>query len=112
LFVLTPPSARSGCSHDPNVRKQKYYEWTALLRKGKYREAAISTATPFRLIRYSDARYRLGLTYLRLGEPNRACQELQRTVELDPTNYAARVDIANMLIAAKFYKEARNNSTF
>src|SRR5262249_54046124 len=47
------------------------------------------------------------LAYLRMGEANRAFQELQRSVELEPSNYAARVDMANMLIAAKFYKEAQ-----
>src|SRR5213594_2444796 len=87
----------SGCSRDPNVRKQKYYEsGQRYFEKGKYREAAIQYSNAIQVDgRYSDAHYRLGLTYLRLSEPNRAFQELQRTVELDPANYAARVDMAN-----------------
>src|SRR5215475_15394959 len=110
LFVLTLVlGVLAGCSRDPNVRKQKYYEsGQRYFEKSKYREAAIQYSNAIQVDpRFSDAHYRLGLTYLRRGEPNRAFQELQRTVELDAANYAARVDMANMLIAAKFYKEAQ-----
>src|SRR5258705_11101958 len=110
LFILTLIlGVFAGCSRDPNVRKQKYFEsGQRYFEKGKFREAAIQYSNAIQVDgRFSDAHYHLGLTYLRLGEPNRAFQELQRSVELDPTNYAARVDMANMLIAAKFFKEAQ-----
>ncbi len=110
LFVVTITlGLLAGCSRDPNVRKQKYLEsGQRYFEKAKYREAAIQYSNAIQVDpRFADAHYHLGLTYLRLGEPNRAYQELQRTIEIDPANYAARVDIANMLIAAKFYKEAQ-----
>src|ERR1700758_3011800 len=88
LIVTLLASLLTGCSRDPNVRKQKYFEsGQRYFEKGKFREAAIQYSNAIQVDgRYSDAHYRLGLTYLRLGEPNRAFQELQRTVELDPTN--------------------------
>src|SRR5215470_5948465 len=107
LFVLTLIlGVLAGCSRDPNVRKQKYYEsGQRYFEKGKFREAAIQYSNAIQVDpRYSDAHYRLGLTYLRLSEPNRAFQEFQRTIELDPANYAARVDRANMLIDVKYHK--------
>ena len=110
LFVLTLTlGLLAGCSRDPNVRKQKYLEsGERYFEKAKYREAAIQYSNAIQVDpRFAEAHYRLGLTYLRLGEPNRAYQELQRTIELEPANYPARVDVANMLIAAKFYKEAK-----
>ena len=108
LFVVLA-TLLSGCSRDPNVRKQKYFEsGQRYFEKAKYREAAIQYSNAIQVDpRFGQAHYRLGLSYLRLGEPNRAFQELQRSVELEPTNYAARVDMANMLIAAKFYPQAK-----
>jgi cellulose synthase operon protein C len=110
FFILTLlASFLTGCSRDPNVRKQKYFEsGQRFFEKSKFREAAIQYSNAIQVDpRFADAHYRLALTYLRLGEVNRGFQELQRTVELQPDNYAARVDIANMLIAAKFFKEAQ-----
>jgi len=44
----------TGCSRDPNVRKQKYLEsGQRYFDKGQYREAAIQSRTRFRLIRVS-----------------------------------------------------------
>jgi cellulose synthase operon protein C len=110
FFILTLlTSLLTGCSRDPNVRKQKYFEsGQRFFEKSRFREAAIQYSNAIQVDpRFADAHYRLALTYLRLGEVNRGYQELQRTVELQPDNYAARVDIANMLIAAKFFKEAQ-----
>ena len=109
VLCLVIATLLSSCSRDPNVRKQKYFEsGQRYFEKAKYREAAIQYSNAIQVDpRFGQAHYRLGLSYLRLGEPNRAYQELQRSVELEPTNYAARVDMANMLIAAKFYSQAK-----
>jgi tetratricopeptide (TPR) repeat protein len=112
LFVLTIITAfLAGCSRDPNVRKQKYFEsGQRYAEKGKYREAAIQYSNAIQVDpRFAQAHYQLALTYLKLQEPTRAYQELSRTLELDPENYKARVDITNMLIANKYFKEAQDN---
>ncbi len=110
FFVfITAASLLTGCSRDPNTRKQKYFEsGQRFFEKGKYREAAIQYSNAVQVDpRFAEAHYNLALTYLRLNEANRAYQELQRTVEIEPANYPARVDMANMLIAAKLYKDAQ-----
>jgi tetratricopeptide (TPR) repeat protein len=93
----------TGCSRDPNVRKQKYLEsGDRYFAKTKYREAAIQYSNAIQVdSRFAAAHYRLGQTYLKLGDSSRAFQELSRTVELSPDNYRAHVDLANLLIGAR-----------
>jgi len=98
-----------GCSRDPNVRKQKYLEsGQRFFEKGKYHEASIQFSNAIQVDpRFANAHYQLALTYLQLDQPQRAYQELQRTLEIDPNNYKAHVDIANMLISSKNFKQAK-----
>jgi tetratricopeptide (TPR) repeat protein len=99
----------TGCSRDPNVRKQKFLESGNRYRdKGKFREAAIQYSNAVQMDpRFAEAHYQLGETYLKLKDYNRAYAELSRTVDLAPTNYAAHVDMANLLIAAGEAKQAK-----
>ncbi len=93
----------TGCSRDPNVRKQKYLEsGDRYFEKGKYREAAIQYSNALQVnSRFAQAHYQLGQTYLKLNDGNRAFQELSRAVELAPDNYRAHIDLANLLISAR-----------
>ena len=90
----------TGCSRDPNVRKQKFFDsGEKYFAKGKYREAAIQYANATQIdSRFAEAHYKLSQAYLKLGDSNRAFQELSRTVELSPENYRAHTDLANMLV--------------
>jgi len=98
----------TGCSRDPNVRKQKYLEsGDRYFAKGKYREAEIQYANAIQVdSRFAQAHYQLGETYLKLGDGLRAFQELSRSVDLVPDNYPAHVDLANLLIADRELKDA------
>src|SRR5438445_12910263 len=89
----------TGCSRDPNVRKQKYFEsGERYFAKGKYREAAIQYSNAVQLDRnFAQAHYQLGEAYVKLQDWKRAYQALSRAVELAPDNYPARIDIAHML---------------
>jgi cellulose synthase operon protein C len=100
VFVAT---LFSGCSRDPNVRKQKYLEsGDRYFAKGKYREAAIQYSNALQVDpRFPAAHYQLGETYLKLGDIGRAFQELSRTIDLAPDDYRARIDVANLLVAAR-----------
>src|SRR2546428_13437431 len=73
----------TGCSRDPNVRRQKYFEsGQRYFAKGKYREAAIQYSNAVQVDpRFTDAHYQLAQTYLKLQEWTRAYQELSRTIE-------------------------------
>src|SRR5215470_19045854 len=78
--------AFTGCTSDPNVRKQKYLEsGQRYFDKGKYREAAIQFSNAVQVdSRFTEAHYQLAQTYLKLQEWTRAYQELSRTLELEP----------------------------
>lgn len=93
----------TGCSRDPNVRKQKFFDsGEKYFAKGKYREAAIQYANATQIdSRFAEAHYKLSQAYLKLGDSNRAFQELSRTVELTPENYRAHTDLANMLVTVR-----------
>lgn len=100
-FLIT--ALLTGCSRDPNVRKQKYLEsGDRYFEKGKYREAAIQYSNALQVdSRFAQAHYQLGQTYLKLGDISRAFQELSRVVELTPDNYRAHIDLANLLVSAR-----------
>src|ERR1700680_4995188 len=106
-FVIT--GLFTGCSRDPNVRKQKFLESGNRYRdKGKFREAAIQYANAVQVDpRFAEAHFQLGETYLKLKDYNRAFAELSRAVNLVPGNYPAHVDLANLLISARDLKEAQ-----
>ena len=103
LVCLLAAALLSGCSRDPNVRKQKYFEsGQRYFAEGKYSEAEIQYSNAIRIDpRFAKAHYELGQTYLRLGDKDHAFQELTRTVELDQDNYRAHTDLANLLISAR-----------
>lgn len=89
----------TGCSRDPNVRKQKYFDsGEKYSADGKYREAVIQYLNAVQIDpRFAQAHYELSQAYLKLGDKNHAFQELSRTVELLPDNYHARAEMANLL---------------
>jgi tetratricopeptide (TPR) repeat protein len=93
----------AGCSRDPNVRKQKYFEsGERYFAEGKYHEAVIQYSNAIQIdSRFAQAHYQLSQTFLKMGESNRAFQELSRTVELAPDNYRARTDLANLLVTVR-----------
>ena len=93
----------TGCSRDPNVRKQKYFDsGEKYFAEGKYREAAIQYSNAVQIDSgFAQAHYKLSQVYLKLGDTNHAFPELTRTVELAPDNYRARTDLANILVTAR-----------
>jgi len=86
-----------GCSHDPNVRKQKYLEsGERYFDKGKYREASIQFSNAIQVdAHYADAHYQLAQTYLKLQDWPRAYQELVRTVELHLRKIFVKLDVTS-----------------
>jgi len=89
----------TACSRDPNVRKQKYFDsGEKYFAAGKYREAAIQYSNAVQIDpNFAQAHYKLSQAFLQLGERSRAFRELSRAVELDPTNFKALTDLANIL---------------
>ena len=114
LILGFTTSVLIGCSRDPNVRKQKYFEsGQRYFEKAKYREAAIQFSNAVQVDpRFVQAPYHLAQTYLKLQEWTRAYQELSRAIEIDPDNYQARIDLANLLIAGRDFKQAQDQTDF
>ena len=101
-----------GCSRDPNVRKQSYFEsGNKYFEQSKFREAAIEYQNAIQIDnKYADAHYRLAQCYLRQGIWSGGYQELIRTTELQPDNLKAEIDLGNLLLSAKQFKEAQNRA--
>src|SRR5271165_4989290 len=95
-----------GCSRDPNVRKVKYFEsGKRYFEKGKYREAAIQFGNAIQADSgYGDAYYELAKTHFKLQQWRAGYEDLGRVIELQPANYQARLDMVNLLIAARDFK--------
>jgi tetratricopeptide (TPR) repeat protein len=91
----------TGCSRDPNVRKQKYFEsGQRYYAEGKYREAVIQFLNATQVdSTFAAAHYQLAQSYLKLQDWQHAYLEVMRTLELQPENYKAHADMANMLAA-------------
>ena len=91
----------AGCHTDPNVRKRKYLaSGERYSAEGKYNEAAIQLENSLKADKsFPDAHYALAKVYLRMGAYLAAYREFSRTVELQPSNYNARIDLGNLLIA-------------
>src|SRR6266567_3821234 len=102
----------TACSRDPNVRKQKYFEsGQRYFAKGKYREAVIQFRNATEVDgTFAAAHYQLAQSYAKLQDWQHAYGELSRTLELQPGNYKAHVDIANLLIAGGQVKMAQEHT--
>jgi len=101
----------TGCSRDPNVRKQKLMEsGQRYFDKGQYREAAIQFQNAIQLdSRFADAHYKMALTAMKLQQWPTAFQELTTTVQLQPDQYAAHLDMANLLILSRQFSDAKEH---
>ncbi|MDR3735799.1 MAG: tetratricopeptide repeat protein, partial [Acidobacteriaceae bacterium] len=107
--LLIAVTLLAGCHGNPNVRKQKYMEsGRRFSSEGKYREAAIQFLNALKVDKdYPDAHYELAETYEHLGQLNAASVELAHTVDLEPANFKARVDLGNLLFAGGRTEEAQ-----
>src|SRR5437763_1389339 len=92
----------TGCSRDPNVRKQKYFDsGQRYYAKGQYREAIIQYRNAVQVDgTFAAAHYQLAQSFIKLQDWQHGFYELSRTLELQPDNYKAHTDLANLLIAS------------
>ena len=102
----------AGCHTDPNVRKQKYLaSGEKYAGEGKYREAAIQFSNALKIDKnFGDAHYQLAQAYVHLGQLQAAGAELMHTVDLQPTNYKAHIDLGNLMIAGRDVNDAQKQA--
>jgi len=98
-----------GCTSDPNVKKQKYLEsGNRYFEKGKYREAVIQFSNAIQVDpNFAEAHFQLAESYLKLQFWPDAYRELQRTVNLNPDNLKAQMDLGGLLVAGHSFAEAQ-----
>src|SRR5271170_258963 len=91
----------AGCSRDPNKQKQKYLDsGKRYVDQGKLKEASIQFANALKVDHnFAEAHYQLARVYIKQGTLLPAYAELMRTVDLQPGNIAARIDLGNLLLA-------------
>ena len=109
IMLLAMAALLAGCHGDPNVRKQKYLEsGERYSAQGKYREAVIQFSNALKVDKnYADAHYALARHTSIWVNITQLIAELLRTVDLQPTNYKARIDLGNLLIAGGRIDEAQ-----
>jgi tetratricopeptide (TPR) repeat protein len=99
----------TGCNGNPDEKKHKYLEsGQRYFDKGQYPEAAIQFKNAIQVDpRFADAHYKLAQTDMKLGDGENFRQELETTIQLQPDYFAARLDLANLLVLAHNYDESR-----
>lgn len=99
----------SGCHGDPNVVKQEYLESGQRHSAAhQYQEAVIQFLNAIKIDKnFAQAHYELAQAYLNLGEFWEGYTELEKTVDLQPTNYAARIELGKVLLAGGKPDEAQ-----
>src|SRR5271167_3226034 len=109
LLVASLVMLLVSCSKPPAVAKLKYLEsGQRYADKGKYSEAVIQFRNAIQMdTDYAAAHYQLAQVYMKLQQWTPAYSELSRTVELQPDNYPAHIDLANLLIAGHEFRQAQ-----
>ncbi len=90
-----------GCSRDPNVRKMNFvHKGDDYFHKAEYPEALISYARALQIDpKLVEAQYKSAQCQLRLANWPAAFQSLSRTVELQPDNWPAQLDLAKLYLS-------------
>jgi cellulose synthase operon protein C len=99
----------TGCSRDPNVRKQKYFEsGQRYFDKRQYREAAIQFQNAIQVdSKFAQAHYKLGLTAVKLEQWPLAYQEFSTAIQLQPNDDPSRLELTKLLILGHQFSEAK-----
>ena len=112
LIATISAGLLQGCHTDPNVKKAKYLKsGEKYAADGKQQEAIIQFSNAIKIDKnFAPAHYDLAKSYMKLGAFSGGYQELMRTVELDPKNIQAKLDLGTLLLAAKQYPKSKEQA--
>src|ERR1700736_2319365 len=112
-FIFVFLCLLTGCFRDPNARKQKYLDsGTRYFQQGKYPEAAIQFGNVLQIDKnFAAAHYQLARCFLRQSLFSNAFRELSIVVDLEPKNWQAQLDLANLLFEGRRFLDARDRAT-
>lgn len=102
----------AGCTHNPNVRKQKFVEdGDRYFAREKFREALLTYGRALQIDpRFATAHYKIAQCQLKLANWASAFQELQRATDLDPQNMPAHRDLGQLYLAGGRGPEAKDQA--
>jgi tetratricopeptide (TPR) repeat protein len=111
MFLLAA-ALGGGCSLDPHARKQKFLEQgNRYFEQGKYPEALLLYGRALQIDpRFSEAHYKMAQCHLNQRSWPAAFQELQQTIDLQPENWPAQLDLGQLLFAAGKAQEAKDRA--
>ena len=114
LILILATLEFAGCAISPKARKQHYTEsGQHYFENGKYSEASIEFVNALKIDnRDPDLHFSLAKTYIRLNQWPRSYEQLQQTIELQPGNFPARLELAKLLIASGSLQQAKEQSDF
>jgi cellulose synthase operon protein C len=104
----------TGCHwRDPNVRKQQFLSsGTKYFGQGRYREAALEFQNAIKIDpRFAEAHYQLAQCFIKEGLWKGALAELSTTVNLEPQNWQAQIDLGNLELAGHQYQQAEDRAS-
>lgn len=110
--ILSIALLAAGCSRDPNVRKVNFlHRGDSYFQKAEYREALISYARAIQIDpNYAEAYYKSAQCQLRLSNWQGAFQALSRTIQLQPGNWPAQLDLARLFLAGGGASQAKDTA--
>src|ERR1700729_4300138 len=102
----------AGCSRDPNVRKQKAFDsGNKFFDAGKFPEACIEYQNAIQIDpKFAAAHEKLADCFLRREMWSAAYQELARVVDMEPENLPKHVELGNLLLMGRHFKEAQDRA--
>lgn len=106
-FALCCFAMLVACNRDPSARKQQYFDsGSRYLEKSEFPEAVIQFSNAIRLDPlFAAAHFKLAKGYLGMRRFQDAFRELQRTLDLEPGNNEALLDLGALYIAGRAYDQ-------
>src|SRR4029077_19744039 len=111
LFLSTS-SLMWSCHRDPATRIQKAMErGDHEFNEGKYPEAIIYYGQVLQVDwHYAQAHYKLAQSQMKMGRFASAFSEFARTIELDPQNWAAQLELAKLSLRGGKAQDAKDRA--
>src|SRR5580704_16092858 len=102
----------AGCSRDPQVRKKQFLDkGISYFERDNCDAAVIEYDNAIQIdSNYAAAHYELSRCLAKKGDWTRAFQELSRSVQLDPNDFKAQLDLADLYLAGRRFQEARDHA--
>jgi tetratricopeptide (TPR) repeat protein len=99
-----------GCFRDPVARKQKFVaEGDRYVARERFPEALLTYGRALQIdAKSAEVHYKIAKCHLKLSNWASAYRELQRTIDLDPQNWGAQLDLGQLYLTGGKAEEAKD----